>query len=191
MGCGECPHSHQETGSAPRAPVSFIRAVLYFFFKLFYILVSCSRIPFGKGIPLLRNKNKAPNPNDLFSLVHTLWFSRSAGKLLLLLFPTYQISLHIITTLWFCLWALGCWLGHFLKLVKGKASRDLGAMDLPHRPAVGRERQSETVLRPTQVDKGDGLRQQELKAAETSREADPSLLWIAACHSYLWIEGIL
>lgn len=78
MGCGECPHSHQEAGSAPRAPVSFIRAVLYFFFKLFYILVSCSRIPFGKGIPLLRNKNKAPNPNDLFiSCPHTMVFSIS------------------------------------------------------------------------------------------------------------------
>lgn len=123
----------------------------FFFFKLFYILVSCSRIPFGKGITQ-KTKTKPQTQMTFLSLVHTLWFSGSAGNLLL--FPTYQIALHIITTLWFCLCALGCWLGHFLKLVKGQASRDVGAMDLCHRPAVGRERQSETVLRPTQGGQG-------------------------------------
>lgn len=155
MGGGECPHSHQEAGSAPRAPVSFIREVLFFFFlTILYIGVLLKNSFSEKESHYSETKTKPQTQMTFLSLVHTLWFSGSAGTLLLLLFPTYQISLHIITTLWFCLWALGCWLGHFLKLVKGQASRDLGAMDLPHRPAVGRERQSETVLRPTQGGQG-------------------------------------
>ena len=155
MGGGECPHSHQEAGSAPRAPVYFIREVIFFFFlTILYIGVLLKNSFSEKESHYSETKTKPQTQMTFLSLVHTLWFSGSAGTLLLLLFPTYQISLHIITTLWFCLWALGCWLGHFLKLVKGQASRDLGAMDLPHRPAVGRERQSETVLRPTQGGQG-------------------------------------
>lgn len=127
-----------------------------FFFFLNYFIYWCPAQEFlsEKESHYSETKTKPQTQMTFLSLVHTLWFSGSAGTLLLLLFPTYQISLHIITTLWFCLWALGCWLGHFLKLVKGQASRDLGAMDLPHRPAVGRERQSETVLRPTQGGQG-------------------------------------
>lgn len=71
-------------------------------------------------------------------------------NVLLLPFPTYQISLHVIVSLWFCLWAFGCSLGHLLQMVNGQVSSDLGAMDLPHRPAVGRQGQSKTVLRSTQ-----------------------------------------
>lgn len=114
--------------------------------------MSCSTIPFGKGIPLLRNKNKAPNPNDLFiSCPHTvvIWISRKTPSVSNI--PDISPYYHNTLVLPLSTWVL---VGPLLKLVKGQASRDLGAVELPHRPAVGRERLSETVLRPTQGGQG-------------------------------------
>lgn len=114
--------------------------------------MSCSTIPFGKGIPLLRNKNKAPNPNDLFiSCPHTvvIWIRRKTPSVPNI--PDISPYYHNTLVLPLSTWVL---VGPLLKLVKGQASRDLGAAELPHRPAVGRERLSDTVLRPTQGGQG-------------------------------------
>lgn len=58
------------------------RSSFFFFFNYFIYWCPAQEFLFRKGIPLLRNKNKAPNPNDLFiSCPHTMvfWISRNTS----------------------------------------------------------------------------------------------------------------
>lgn len=68
---GECPHSHQEAGSTPRAPVSLIRAVLFFFFlTILYIGVLLNN-SFWKRNPITQKQKQSPKSKWPFYLLST------------------------------------------------------------------------------------------------------------------------
>ena len=71
-GGGECRHSHQEADSAPRAPVSFIRTVLFFFFFfLNYFIYWYPAKEFLLEKELLRKQKQSPKPKWPFYLLFT------------------------------------------------------------------------------------------------------------------------
>lgn len=104
-GGGECPHSHQEADSAPRAPVSFIRTVLFFFLTILYTGVLLKNSFWKRNYS--ENKNKAPNPNDLFiSCSHTMvfWISRKSSPVPNI--PDSSPYYHNTLVLPLCTWVL-------------------------------------------------------------------------------------
>ena len=81
-GVGSVPTPTRRLVQLPGPLFLLSEKFFFFFFNYFIYWCPAQEFLFRKGIPLLRNKNKAPNPNDLFiSCPHTMvfWISRNTS----------------------------------------------------------------------------------------------------------------